>query len=66
MKYYKQPKKLYIEGSISIGIISQNINISIRTLFYWKKKYGWDKKYFEKNHNQKIFNQVLLEFTKNS
>ena len=64
MKYYKQAETMYIEGNIPIDVISQNLNISRRTLFYWKKKYEWDKKCFEKKHNQEIFNQELLEFTK--
>lgn len=63
MKFYKQAETIYIEGNLPIDVISQNLNISRRTLFYWKKKYEWDKKYYEKKHNQKIFNQELLEFT---
>ena len=49
MKYCKQAETMYIEGNIPINVISQNLNISRRTLFYWKKKYEWDKKYFEKS-----------------
>ena len=63
MKYYKQAETMYIEGNIPINVISQNLNISRRTLFYWKKKYEWDKKCYEKKHNQEILNQELLEFT---
>lgn len=64
MKFYKQARTMYIEENITIDVISQNLNISRRTLFYWKKKYEWDKTYFEKKHNKEIFNQELLEFTK--
>ena len=64
MKLYKQAEAMYIEGNLPIDVISQNLNISRRTLFYWKKKYEWDKKCFEEKHNQEIFNQELLEFTK--
>lgn len=64
MKFYKQARTMYIEENITIDVISQNLNISRRTLFYWKKKYEWDKTYFEKKHNKEIFNQKLLEFTK--
>ena len=63
MKFYKQARTMYIEGNLPIDVISQNLNISRRTLFYWKKKYEWDKTYFEKKHNKEIFNQELLEFT---
>ena len=55
---------MYIERNTPIDIISQTLNLSRRTLFYWKKKYEWDKKCFEKKHNQEILNQELLEFTK--
>ena len=64
MKFYKQARTMYIEENIQIDIISQSLNISRRTLFYWKKKYEWDKKYFEKKYNKEIFNQELLDFTK--
>ena len=64
MKFYKQARTMYIEENIPIDVISQSLNISRRTLFYWKKKYEWDKTYFEKKHNKEIFNQKLLEFTK--
>ena len=64
MKFYKLARTMYIEENIPIDIISQSLNISRRTLFYWKKKYEWDKTYFEKKHNKEIFNQKLLDFTK--
>ena len=64
MKFYKQAETMYIEGNLPIDVISQNLNISKRTLFYWKKKDEWDKKCYEKKHNQEILNQELLEFTK--
>ena len=64
MKFYKQARTMYIEENIPIDVISQSLNISRRTLFYWKKKYEWGKTYFEKKHNKEIFNQELLDFTK--
>ncbi len=64
MKFYKQVRTMYIEENIPIDVISQSLNISRRTLFYWKKKYEWDKTYSEKKHNKEIFNQELLDFTK--
>ncbi|HIU86385.1 TPA: hypothetical protein IAD52_05390 [Candidatus Spyradomonas excrementavium] len=64
MKLYKQAETMYIEGNTPIDVISQNLDISRRTLFYWKKKYEWDRKYFEKKNNREIFNQELLDFTK--
>lgn len=64
MKYCKQAETMYIEGNIPINVISQNLNISRRTLFYWKKKYEWDKKYFEKKHNHKNISNEILEFAR--
>ena len=34
MKFYKQAETMYIEGNLPIDVISQNLNISRRTLFY--------------------------------
>ena len=64
MKFYKQAEAMYIEGNLPIDVISQNLNISRRTLFYWKKKYEWDKKCFEEKHNQEIFSNELFVFAR--
>lgn len=40
------------------------LNISRRTLFYWKKKYEWDRKRFKTEQNQEIFSNELLDFTR--
>ena len=66
LNFYKQAETMCIDGNLLIVVISQNLNISIRTLFYCKKKYEWDRKCFEKKQNQEIFNKELLDFTKNS
>lgn len=64
MKYYKQAKKMYIYDKIPIEEIGARLNISRRTLFYWKKKYEWDRKRFEVERNQEIFSEELLEFAR--
>ena len=64
MKFYKQARTMYIEENIPIDVISQSLNISRRTLFYWKKKYEWDKTYFEKKHNHKNISNEILEFAR--
>lgn len=64
MKYYKQAKKMYIYDKTPIEKIVHKLNISRRTLFYWKKKYEWDRKRFEAEHNQEIFSEELLDFTR--
>lgn len=64
MKFYKQAITMYIEGNLPIVVISQNLNISRRTLFYWKKKYKWDRKRFEAERNQEIFSNELFVFAR--
>ncbi len=64
MKFYKQARTMYIEENIPIDVISQSLNISRRTLFYWKKKYEWGKTYFEKKHNLKNISNEILEFAR--
>lgn len=64
MKYYKQAEKMYIYEKQPIDTIGTKLNISRRTLFYWKKKYEWDKKRFTTEHNQEMFSKELLEFAR--
>ena len=39
----KQAKNLYCIENLTPDIIAEKLNISRRTIFYWKKKCGWDK-----------------------
>lgn len=64
MKYYKQAEKMYVYEKQPLDAISTKFNISRRTLFYWKKKYEWDRKRFETEHNHEIFSEELLEFAR--
>ncbi|MBS5802961.1 MAG: hypothetical protein KIC80_08125 [Brachyspira sp.] len=64
MKYYKQAETIYIEGNMSLDNIALKLNISRRTLFYWKKKYEWDRKRYKTQRNQKIFSEELLDFAR--
>lgn len=64
MKDYKQVEKMYIYDKIPLEEIGLKLNISRRTLFYWKKKYEWDRKRFEAERNQEIFSEELLEFAR--
>ncbi len=64
MKDYKQAENMYIYDRIPLEEIGLRLNISRRTLFYWKKKYEWDRKRFEAEHNQEIFSEELLEFAR--
>lgn len=64
MKDYKQAEKMYIYDKIPLEEIGLKLNISRRTLFYWKKKFEWDRKRFEAERNQEIFSKELLEFAR--
>ena len=64
MKYYKQAEKMYIYDKIPLEEIGIKLNISRRTLFYWKKKYEWDRKRFETEQNQENFDNELFECTR--
>lgn len=64
MKDYKQAEKMYIYDKEPLKEIGLRLNISHRTLFYWKKKYEWDKKRFEIERNQEIFSNELLDFAR--
>lgn len=64
MKDYKLAEKMYIYDKIPLEEIGLKLNISHRTLFYWKKKYEWDRKRFETEYNQEIFSKELLDFAR--
>lgn len=64
MKDYKQAEKMYIYDRIPLEEIGLRLNISRRTLFYWKKKYEWDRKRFEAEHNQEVFSNELFDFAR--
>ena len=58
----KQAEHLYVCENQTLYIIGAKLDLSRRTLFYWKKKYDWDKKRFEKGREQELFNHELLNF----
>lgn len=64
MKNYQQAEKMYIYDKIPLEEIGIKLNISRRTLFYWKKKYEWDRKRFEAERNQEIFSEELFGFAR--
>ena len=57
-----QAEHLYVYEKQPLDVIGAKLNLSRRTLFYWKKEYEWDKKKFEKGREQKLFNRELLNF----
>ena len=58
----KQAEYLYVYEKQSLDAIGGKLDLSRRTLFYWKKEYDWDKKRFEKGREQELFNRELLNF----
>ena len=64
MKYYKQAEQMYVYEKQPLDVIGAKLNLSRRTLFYWKKKYEWDRKRFEAERNQELFNDELFDFAR--
>lgn len=62
MKYYKQVERLFLEDNLSINEICKKLNISRRTIFYWRNKYEWDRKKAEKLANKEFFSKELQNF----
>lgn len=58
----KQAEHLYVYEKQPLDVIGKKLDLSRRTLFYWKKEYNWDKKRFEKGREQELFNRELLNF----
>ena len=58
----KQAEQMYVYENQPLDVIGTKLDLSRRTLFYWKKEYEWDKKRFEKGREQELFNRELLNF----
>lgn len=61
LKLYKQAENLYIEEGMSIEDICRNLDISRRTIFYWKKKYDWDKSRNKKYKSESKLSSELID-----
>ena len=61
MKLFKEAEQMYIKG-LSVNEISLQLDIAKRTLFYWKKKYDWDKKRKESMYDKSQFKEDLKKF----
>lgn len=62
MKYYKQSETLFLQDNLSIDEICKNLNVSRRTIFYWRTKCEWDRKKTEKLANKEDFSKELQGF----
>lgn len=58
----KQAEHMYVYDKQPLDVIGTKLDLSRRTLFYWKKEYEWDKKKFEKGREQELFNRELMNF----
>ena len=58
----KQAEHMYVYDKQPLDVIGKKLDLSRRTLFYWKQEYEWDKKRFEKGREQELFNRELLNF----
>ena len=61
MKLFKQAEQMYLKG-LTVCEISLELGIAKRTLFYWKKKYDWDKKRQEAMYDKTLFKEDLQKF----
>lgn len=57
-----QAEQMYIYENQPFDLIGKKLDLSRRTLFYWKKEYEWDKKRFENGREQELFNRELINF----
>ena len=60
----KQAEHLYVYEKQPLDVIGAKLEISRRTLFYWKKEYDWDKKRFKVEYTKYCFSEELLDFTR--
>ena len=59
-----QAEHMYIYDRKSLTEIGTQLRLSRRILFYWKKKYNWDKKRFELEYEKENFSKELLDFAR--
>ena len=59
-----QAENMYIYEKKSLAEIGAQLGLSRRILFYWKKKYNWDKKRFELEYEKENFSKELLDFAR--
>ena len=59
-----QAEHMYIYDRKSLVEIGAQLGLSRRILFYWKKKYNWDRKRFEMDYEKENFSKELLEFAR--
>ena len=61
---FSQAEHMYIYDRKPLAEIGVQLGLSRRILFYWKKKYNWDKKRFELEYEKENFSKELLDFAR--
>ncbi len=64
MNLYNDAEKLFLYERLSPDEISAKLQISRRTVYYWKNKFCWDKKLAEVLKNKQFFSTELQDFVK--
>ncbi len=64
MRLFKEAERLYLDEKLTPDEISMQLDISRRTIFYWKKKYEWDKHLHKKYKSEELFSVELLELAR--
>jgi AcrR family transcriptional regulator len=64
MNLYNDAEKLFLYERLSPDEISAKLQVSRRTVYYWKNKFCWDKKLAEVLKNKQIFSNELQDFVK--
>ena len=59
-----QAEHMYVYEKQPLDLIGVKLDLSRRTLFYWKKECNWDKKRFEVEHTKYCFCEELLNFAR--
>lgn len=64
LNLYNDAEKLFLYDRLSPDEISEKLQISRRTVYYWKNKFNWDKKLSQVLTNRQIFSIELQDFVK--
>ena len=64
MRYYNEAERLYLYDGLTVDEIYKQLNISRRTVYYWKNKYKWDEKKAERFKNKDAMSTELINFVR--
>ena len=64
LNLYNDAEKLFLYDILSPDEISEKLQISRRTVYYWKNKFNWDKKLSQVLTNRQFFSIKLQDFVK--